>query len=273
MSISPKTRVSSITTNPDRPLASRENDPKFAAHVQNMAVDTEAATTPAKRKLADRDLSPSELERKGTRPPPAEVNGAHAPSTQEVRPEASQRKKRNRYPEPPIWAQSARTLGKALPSHDNFVLQKRVASHINGKKEGPPRPDPVSRHSSLEASKPRPPNKPQDTLPAEPTPAAVLGPWEPSLTGIKPSEEMSKNVADFLFIHVVNNEDSRTIAANPDIQFEIEAKLGRLIDRDTNHRIQPRLATESILDDSWRVAFKSTMTEVSPRLLPTSTPI
>jgi hypothetical protein len=75
-------------------------------------------------------------------------------------------------------------------------------------------------------------------------------------------EELSKNVADFLFIHVINNQDMQEITSRG-IQFEIEAKLGTLIDKDTNQRVDRFVATECVLDENGRVAFRSSMTEVS----------
>jgi hypothetical protein len=157
-------------------------------------------------------------------------------------------------------------LGKKLPSHANFVLQKRIAHHVNGKnssmehKDSSARPEQDSRHATPEGSR----HQPMPSVPIESGPQECLGPWEASITGVKPYEEVSRQVADFLFIHVVNNEDIGEIVSRG-IQFEIEAKLGRLIYKDTNQRVSKSLASESILLDTGRTAFKSTMTEVSYR--------
>jgi hypothetical protein len=91
----------------------------------------------------------------------------------------------------------------------------------------------------------------------------MLGPWEPSITGLKPYEELSRQVADFLFVNVLKTPDMGEITSRG-IQFEVEAKLGTLIDRDTNHRISRGVASECVLSDNNRVAFKSSMTEVNP---------
>lgn len=80
--------------------------------------------------------------------------------------------------------------------------------------------------------------------------------------GVKPAEEVSKVIADFLFIHVVNGNDIQEVLSRG-IEFEIEAKLGTLIDKDTNHRVDRGLESECILQDTGRIAFKSSMTEVS----------
>ena len=100
---------------------------------------------------------------------------------------------------------------------------------------------------------------------AEPTAAearaALLSPWEESVTGNKPYEELSRKVADFLFVNVVSNPNMIEIQGLG-VQFEIEAKLGTLISKDTNQRVELPVATECLLQDTGRVTFKSSMTEV-----------
>ncbi|KAM0551914.1 hypothetical protein ACHAPJ_008253 [Fusarium lateritium] len=264
-SVSPKTRVPSLQSNPD-PLAAfaaadaRAKQPVQAPIPQPMSIDTERAATPAKRKLEDRDLSPKqEPEEKRIRP--TEVNGGQVHVKRESltssSPMAPTGKRRRRYSQPPIWAQDFRKLGHKMPNNANFVLQKRVHSHINGKQEPNSR---SSRHPSPEATRANPPA--HSAPPAEPQPADVLGPWEPSITGVKPFEDISRQVADFLFVNVLSTPDMQEIASRG-IDFEVEAKLGTLIDRDTNHRIDRGIASECVLLDSNRVAFKSSMTEAA----------
>ncbi|KAH8655947.1 CYTH-like domain-containing protein [Ilyonectria robusta] len=259
-SVSPKTRVPSLQSNPDFAPQSVEAESRLNVTAQPMVIDSDRAVTPAKRKLEDRDLSPKELEHRETRPPPGEVNGGHVPGQARSSKSSSSpvmpRKKRLRRPEPPIWAQNARTLGKSMPNHANFVLQKRAHAPVNGKSEGSARP---SRHTSPETTRSHQASHSQPS-PAEPGPQDILGPWEASITGVKPYEEMSKTVADWLFINVINNEDMQEIVSRG-IQFEIEAKLGTLIDKDTNHRVDRLLDSECVLHDSPRIAFRSSMTE------------
>ena len=217
-----------------------------------------------KRKIEDRDLSPRELERKETRPPPGAVNGRTPEAiTQDgdikmTESPSAARKKPTYYAEKPIWAQSCRMLGKKLPNKANFVLQHRAHSHVNGsvasKRKG-------SIHPSPKVARAQPPQPPP-----EPTPEDILGPWEPSITSVKPLEELAKVMSDFLFMHVIGHPDRGEIT-NRGIQFEIEAKLGVLIDKDTNSRVQRGVDTECILSDGGRTAFKSGLSEVS--LFPT----
>jgi len=90
----------------------------------------------------------------------------------------------------------------------------------------------------------------------------LLGPWEPCIIGVKPYEEVSKTIADFIFINVISNPDNGEII-NRGVQFEIEAKLGTLIDKDTNERVDKYVSTECVLQDTGRIAFKSSMSAVS----------
>jgi hypothetical protein len=225
-----------------------------------MAIDSEPAVTPAKRKLEDRDLSPKELERKEPRPPPGEVNGRHVPSQPVVELKKSESPKlsvktRTRRSEPPIWAKSCRDLGKRLPKQPNFVVRKKTHTPPTN---GPPPEGPTkTRNDSVDAGR-------QGNIAApaeEPNGNDVLGSWEPSITGVKPYEEVSKTVADFLFLNVVNSGEMGEIMSRG-IKFEIEAKLGTLIDKSTNHRVDRLLESEAILADNGRTAFRSSMTEV-----------
>ncbi|RGP71625.1 mrna-capping enzyme subunit beta [Fusarium longipes] len=263
-SVSPKSRVPSLHSNPD-PLAALAADAKnkqsqSASLSQPMAIDTERAATPAKRKLEDRVDSSPKQEPEEKRMKSSDTNGGQLPvnreSESEDLPSMTTGKKRKRYSQPPIWAQDSRRMG--MPSNANFVLQKRLHSHINGKQEQNPR---SSRHASLEANRAIP--NAHAAPPVEPGPQEILGAWEPSITGVKPYEDISRQVADFLFLNVLNAPDMMEISSKG-IQFEIEAKLGTLIDKDTGHRrVERGVTSECILMDTSRVAFESSMTEAA----------
>jgi hypothetical protein len=106
-------------------------------------------------------------------------------------------------------------------------------------------------------------------------PAAVtgdegpLGPWEPSITNMIPYEEMTRRIMDFLFMEVVERKDvggsATGTAPVSGAQLEIEAKLGQIIDRNTNERLRLPVLTECIFNKdhpSFRTLFRSSMTEV-----------
>lgn len=294
MSVSPKTLVGSLPSNAEHRPSTSEGGSRANLAVQpasGVEVNQECpAPTPAKRKLDDRSMSPNELEHRNSRPPPGEVNGQKEVASQEtlrgtakedealletvkqeeeestpasrkpaapVRPEPDEHVVREVFAEPPVWALSVRTLGRALPKHANYVLPARPHSHVNGEKESRgsrsnETPDGEKIEESSQALQ----------APEPPGPQEFLGPWEASITGVKPYEEMSRAVADFLFIHVINAQDAQEITSRG-IEFEIEAKLGTLIDKDTNHRVEKSIDSECVLRDTGRVAFKSSMTEVS----------
>lgn len=92
-------------------------------------------------------------------------------------------------------------------------------------------------------------------------------PWEASIEGTKPIETVSKATADFIFMQVMNNPNIEEIRSRG-VQFEIEAKLGIIIDRATNDRLQfstPISIGECVMQEGARISFRSSMTEVSAR--------
>ena len=97
----------------------------------------------------------------------------------------------------------------------------------------------------------------------------ALGPWEYNIVNILPNEELTRIVADFLFAEVVNRKDISTGPAGAGFGsgavLEVEAKLGQLVDKNTNDRLRLPVMTECVIsknDPNLRVMFKSSMTEV-----------
>lgn len=76
---------------------------------------------------------------------------------------------------------------------------------------------------------------------------------------------MAKVMADFFFHYIVLNENMGEIQGRG-IQFEIEAKFGELIDRNTNQRIDLGVLSPTILkEDDYVYPFRSIMTEAQHR--------
>ncbi|KMU78970.1 hypothetical protein CISG_07613 [Coccidioides immitis RMSCC 3703] len=193
------------------------------------------------------------------------------------------RKKRKRYHEPPIYAQKApRTTGTppAIPtrykSSSSFPFKPPFPKREN------PDDRPVSRNRSMP---PRQAPTPQSTRSDVNGNAArsstagdstsSLGPWEPSITGVIPHEEVTKLICDFLFQQVVMRKD---IGAGPaggsatgsGAILEVEAKLGQLVDKNRGERVRLPVLTECIIsrdDPSMRIAFESSMTLAQHRSL------
>jgi hypothetical protein len=256
----------------------------------------ERAVTPAKRKLESRDLPLDELEKQDVRPPPFEkqpeprqnghpvvkAESAEAP----VDPASSvpapavmvKKPRRTRHTVPPVWATVHRpgrnNEGPRLRAQ-NFILHKpahNVGQQVNGKPGGAIKPELASsRHSSPDGKRsmapsqtpagppapgfPMPPPPPVSMIPNADGP---LGPWEQCITNTKPINEIANVVADFLFIHVVDNPEAGEIRAC-NIQYEVEAKLGVIINKETNDRVDMPVITECVLADTGRWAFRSTM--------------
>lgn len=94
-----------------------------------------------------------------------------------------------------------------------------------------------------------------------PHPSQILGPWEWSIIKTKPPDPTIKAVADWLFLNAVSRSDFGELSSRG-VEIEIEAKLGQLIDRDTNQRCEIPVQTECVLRKTTGVAFRSSMTEV-----------
>lgn len=97
----------------------------------------------------------------------------------------------------------------------------------------------------------------------------LLGPWEDSITDTIPSNEYIKHLSDFLYKEVVGRLDVDVGPAGggstAGAVIEVEAKIGQLIDKNSNERLRLPVRTECVLnkdDPGLRVNFKSSMTEV-----------
>ena len=110
---------------------------------------------------------------------------------------------------------------------------------------------------------------PASTIQQLPPSEGPLGPWESNVIDTIPADEVTRIVADFLFPNVVLNSDVGVAPAGGGrglgAVLEIEAKIGRLIDRNTNDRLQLPVMNECVIshaDPNMRIAFESSMTEV-----------
>lgn len=104
---------------------------------------------------------------------------------------------------------------------------------------------------------------------SKPADAGPLVDWEENILNTRPSEESVKAIMDFLYREVVGRPDVGVGPAgggsSKGAMMEIEAKIGQLIDKNTNERLRLPILTECVLnrdDPVLRVNFKSSMTEV-----------
>lgn len=178
------------------------------------------------------------------------------------------RRKRRRFEEIPIFARSCRE--PLRPGSQNRAPTNKGRSPVR-KATHPSQPiQPITRQLKQE------PNGHTILINDTPLPNAhsmgldsgLLGPWEDSITNTIPSDEYLRQLSDFLYKEVVGRLDVDVGPAgggsNSGAVIEIEAKIGQLIDRNTNTRLRLPVRTECIIknDSGLRVNFKSSMTEV-----------
>lgn len=166
-------------------------------------------------------------------------------------------RKRRRYNEPPIWAQSfvEHAKAKERAARDGVALDFKRP--VNGKQvDRLVKAEVVNGHHVTPVA-----GRTQPVAQVEFKGDGPLGPWEPSIIGYRPFEEVSRKVADWLFHQVVTRPDAGELASRG-VEVEIEAKLGQLIAKDTNERVWFPIDSECILRNTGNVTFKSSMTEV-----------
>ncbi|KAK8072995.1 mRNA-capping enzyme subunit beta [Apiospora saccharicola] len=256
--------------------------------IQYMQQPREA--TPGKRKLDDRDLRPDELEAAtNRRPPPPGINGNHGTAASRTSASTSTspvlpRRKKIRCPinSPPAWAQSCRT--QPPNASRNYTLRAKAhvtsqapgpASLVNGnghRSESNVKSEHVSRHTSPEATRSVGGGtsvKMEDHNPPQLPPVVEEGytfrghpfPLECISLVNKPIDFLVKEVGDFLFMNVLSNPGLAEIQARG-VQFEIEAKFGTIIDRNTDDRLDFPLVGECVLSPDARIGFRSSMSEI-----------
>ncbi|KAL7620116.1 mRNA-capping enzyme subunit beta [Parahypoxylon ruwenzoriense] len=275
VSVSPKTRVPSLpsSTGHRPPPTGADADPRHSQHllqasVSNSTMEPQRATIPAKRKLEQ-----DETESDRRVPPPPQMNGNHVASLPMVPRTSSSpimpRQKRIRHESPPIWAQSGRR--RPLVTSRNFSIrqhsrQPNAGGPPDGNNQHDARSVHVSRHASPEATRSAASVKTEEPTHANVKELPVFNGqpflWEPSIGNETPKNIVSREVADFLGINVLQFPHFAEVQSRG-VQFEIEAKLGIIIDKMTNDRMfSPSIkAGECVLGESARVQFRSSMTE------------
>lgn len=74
-------------------------------------------------------------------------------------------------------------------------------------------------------------------------------------------EEIAKQVADFIFQHVVSRPDLGELQSRG-VDVEIEAKLGQFIESASGQRIALGVLSECVMAERRQLSFRSAMTEV-----------
>ncbi|KAL1976708.1 hypothetical protein VTN31DRAFT_2990 [Thermomyces dupontii] len=183
--------------------------------------------------------------------------------------DAQPKHKKVRYDEPPIYARKAPrrsgmppVIPNPRPPFPKHSTERFFSPGQQRPAAAPPAPSarPVPNGATPTGSR-------KSVIPAPEPTYGPLGPWEPSITGLIPHEELTKVICDFLFQQVVLRRDLGTgppgaTATGPMAVLEVEAKLGQLIDRDRGGRLRLPVMSECILNREEmgsRTAFESSM--------------
>ena len=234
--VSPQTQANSRTI--EFPLASDHSVPI------TQAADAGSATTlssqPAKKKPRLNSKKTLQHQEKRSSVPPSDFSDVTL---------QQKTKKPPRMPVP-IFAQSVRTSSNNRGHPGHRGIPEMIATQ---QQNGHPPDNGISLHA-------HPP-----TLIAK----GPLGHWEPSILNIIPTDEVVKVVSDFLFTQVLVNDGIGVTpagsSAGKGAVLEIEAKIGRIIDKNTMDRLALPVLTETVLNrehPNMRTNFESSMTEV-----------
>jgi polynucleotide 5'-triphosphatase len=213
----------------------------------------EDSTSSVKRKMEDREAPVEQPQRIGQPDIKPQINGNRRTPSGSISSPKQPPRKRIRYVEPPIWAQSVIGRSKSI------LGPAKVNHRVNGTQPAakfPAQTVPAPTKADVNGHNQGPLLAGQIE-----DPSRILGPWEKSITGKKPFEQMTKIVADWLYVNVVSRNDLGELASRG-VEVEIEAKIGQLIDKDTNQRFTLPVLSECLLAENPRIGFKSSMTEV-----------
>ncbi|KAI4250131.1 MAG: hypothetical protein L6R40_000303 [Gallowayella cf. fulva] len=204
--------------------------------------------TPAKRKTGDSRVDQGNLEEQhSTKRLKLSVDGMLSKPWKQFRGKV------------PIFAQSARQAGRGGPSNNG----RRKAIRTS-----PSAPSQQPQNAAL-----LPPVKQEtnghgmasmDGIRSAPGPTELLGSWEPTITNIIPSEELTRAIMDQLIARFRSMTDEILDMV------EIEAKIGLLEDKAVGGRVRIPVETECIVNrnsPNLQTRFVSSMTETQHSLL------
>lgn len=201
-------------------------------------------------------------------PVPVSVENSNADqptSAPDPKPKSEKKQKPRRWKEVPIWAQSVPRHDRPPNGNPRRTAPRQAPNALaptqsNGQPNGM---QGANGHSNQANGVHVPVAQPAlaDTGP--------LGPWEPTFLNIIPAEELVRIISDWLFANVVQRNDVGVGpaggGAGGGAVLEIEAKIGQLLDKNTNDRLRLPVLNECVVshaDPNIRIAFKSSMTEV-----------
>lgn len=211
-------------------------------------------------------------------------HSAEPASTQEPlpQPKRNHAHRVSRYEDVPIFAQSVRGPQRTKDLFDNNRngVRQGLATAIRAPYvavAAAAAAEPHGQGNGILASNNQ--SQPTNGIPVSntqlaPTSNGLMGAWEYNIANVEPLDEVIRLVSDFLFLNVVLDDKVGVAPAGGGrglgAIFEIEAKIGRIIDNNTNDRIRLPVESECVLsrsDPSIKTRFESSMTEVSLHLV------
>ncbi|KAL8849712.1 MAG: hypothetical protein Q9221_005322 [Calogaya cf. arnoldii] len=150
-------------------------------------------------------------------------------------------------------------------------FNRRGGPSNNGRRQAMSK-SPLAKKQGLQSSalRPIPPQETNghvvpgmDGVQSTPDSFGGLGPWERTITGVIPAEELTREIMDYI-IEII--APMRAIQGPILDMIEIEAKIGHVVDKDTDARIRLPGRTEVMIDHndpSLRTTFRSSMTEAN----------
>lgn len=212
----------------------------------------------------------------------ADKQSSHAVTSSDDKP-IDAPKKRRRIDPPPIYARSARKEMSTNMQPNQLAVSQPALARQEPASIRPSTPSPEQIGSSTAKNLKQGTNghlnpTGESNIPTVTKSADVgpLGDWEENILNTRPSEESVTAIMDFLYREIVGRPDVGVGPAgggsSKGAMMEIEAKIGQLIDKNTNERLRLPILTECVLnrdDPALRVNFKSSMTEVPAVCPPT----
>ena len=163
-----------------------------------------------------------------------------ASNMSEIKPPPPQKRPRH---EKPIWAMSART------GNDGRIRPLNLNAKPNRQSRPKPEPRPPQRSNGSEPRK-------------QEAPQSLQSHFEPSIQGLRPYESLAREISNWVMGLMSDYPPP------PGAHYEIEAKIGRIMDKATDRRLNlPYLESEVLLNTSKNggldTKFSSNMTRVS----------
>lgn len=273
---SAKTETSALIVSPSKPTKKRAHDQGPADDEMKQPIDVENSPSPKSKALLPSQPASKKPRLGDSLANPFSISVENSDASQSTAlpnpiPKPEKKQKPPRWKEIPVWAQSVPRDNRPSSRNPRRAAQSQAPTALApAQANGHPNGMQGANGRSTQANGVHIPTA-QPLL----TDTGPLGPWEPSFINIIPAEEIVKIISDWLYQNVVQRDDVGVGPAGGGTGggavLEIEAKIGQLIDKNTNDRLRLPVLNECVVshsDPNIRIAFKSSMTDVRSKLFP-----